>query len=75
MGFSYHVLSYNHAPALFALVIFGLGSCFYAFNPAWTKTLLFKIFFSFFFFFFVVPGFELRAHTLSHSTNPFFFFL
>jgi hypothetical protein len=29
-------------------------------------------FFSFFFFFFVVLGFELRAHTLSHSTSPFF---
>jgi hypothetical protein len=24
------------------------------------------------FFFFVVRGFELRAHTLSHSANPFF---
>jgi hypothetical protein len=25
-----------------------------------------------FFFFFAVPGLELRAYTLSHSTSPFF---
>jgi hypothetical protein len=27
---------------------------------------------AFFFFFLAVPGFELRAFTLSHSTSPFF---
>jgi hypothetical protein len=31
----------------------------------------FKLFFLSFFFFFSVPGLELRAYTLSHSTSPF----
>jgi hypothetical protein len=30
------------------------------------------LFLSFFLSFFVVPGLELRAFTLSHSTSPFF---
>jgi hypothetical protein len=66
----YFLLFYVFFPPVLGLKLRAsclLGRCF----TTVTTTAQDKYSFSFFFFFFVVPGTELRAYTLSHSTSPF----